>query len=57
MASVPLILDRIYKGIQEKVGESGKIGQALFKFFYDYKLKVCSFISSKNVKSLCTINI
>ncbi|OXA59054.1 long-chain-fatty-acid--CoA ligase 4 isoform X3 [Folsomia candida] len=39
MASVPLILDRIYKGIQEKVGESGKIGQALFKFFYDYKLK------------------
>ncbi|XP_021949615.1 long-chain-fatty-acid--CoA ligase 4 isoform X2 [Folsomia candida] len=39
MTMVPLIVDRIYKGIQEKVSESGEIGKAVFKFFYDYRLK------------------
>ncbi len=36
---VPLIVDRIYKGITEKVSESGAIGKAVFHFFYDYRLK------------------
>jgi long-chain acyl-CoA synthetase len=39
MAAVPLILDRIFKGIQEKVESGGKTNQKVFKFFYDYKLK------------------
>jgi long-chain acyl-CoA synthetase len=39
MVTVPLILERIYKGINEKVSESGSIGKAVFKFFYDYRLK------------------
>ena len=39
MACVPLILDRIYKGIQEKITEGGPVGRAVFNFFYAYKLK------------------
>ncbi|KAF5269140.1 hypothetical protein FQR65_LT02440 [Abscondita terminalis] len=38
MTSVPLILDRISKGIQEKVSKSGKLPKAIFKFAYDYKI-------------------
>ncbi|KAK5645740.1 hypothetical protein RI129_004204 [Pyrocoelia pectoralis] len=37
MTSVPLILDRISKGIQEKVSKGSSITKALFKFSYDYK--------------------
>jgi long-chain acyl-CoA synthetase len=39
MTCVPLILDRIYKGIQEKVKAGGPTAAAVFKFFYDYRLK------------------
>jgi long-chain acyl-CoA synthetase len=39
MACVPLILDRIYKGIQDKVQGGGKVSEAIFNFFYQYKLK------------------
>jgi long-chain acyl-CoA synthetase len=39
MTVVPLILDRIYKGVQQKVKEGGPTKSAVFKFFYDYKLK------------------
>ena len=39
MAAVPLILDRVFKGIQDQVNGGGKVAQAVFKFFYDYKLK------------------
>ncbi|XP_018324557.1 long-chain-fatty-acid--CoA ligase 4 isoform X2 [Agrilus planipennis] len=39
MTSVPLILDRISKGIQEKVSKSSPIAKAVFKFAYDYKLR------------------
>ncbi|XP_044752999.1 long-chain-fatty-acid--CoA ligase 4 isoform X3 [Coccinella septempunctata] len=37
MTSVPLILDRISKNIQEKVSKSGITKKVLFKFAYDYK--------------------
>ncbi|KAK9869381.1 hypothetical protein WA026_003137 [Henosepilachna vigintioctopunctata] len=37
MTSVPLILDRISKNIQEKVSKSSISKQVLFKFAYDYK--------------------
>ncbi|XP_031345978.1 long-chain-fatty-acid--CoA ligase 4 isoform X5 [Photinus pyralis] len=37
MTSVPLILDRISKGIQEKVSKGSNVAKALFKFSYDYK--------------------
>jgi long-chain acyl-CoA synthetase len=39
MTVVPLILDRIYKGVLEKVKAGGPTKSAVFKFFYDYKLK------------------
>lgn len=39
MASVPLVLDRIYKGIQEKMQSGGSAKKAIFNFFYNYKLK------------------
>jgi len=39
MATVPLILDRIFKGIQEKIEERGEFGKVVFKFFFDYKLR------------------
>ncbi|XP_034944202.1 long-chain-fatty-acid--CoA ligase 4 isoform X2 [Chelonus insularis] len=39
MTAVPLILDRISKGINEKVKKKGPLSQAIFKFAYDYKLK------------------
>ncbi|XP_017797375.1 PREDICTED: long-chain-fatty-acid--CoA ligase 4 isoform X1 [Habropoda laboriosa] len=39
LTAVPLILDRISKGINEKVKKSGSFGQAIFNFAYNYKLK------------------
>lgn len=39
MTSVPLILDRISKSIQEKVGKGSNIKKVLFKFAFDYKMK------------------
>ncbi|XP_076173422.1 acyl-CoA synthetase long-chain isoform X2 [Ptiloglossa arizonensis] len=39
LTAVPLILDRISKGINEKVKKSGAFRQAIFKFAYEYKLK------------------
>jgi long-chain acyl-CoA synthetase len=38
MTSVPLILDRISKSIQEKVSKGGTVKKILFKFAYDYKV-------------------
>ncbi|KAJ8674122.1 hypothetical protein QAD02_005384 [Eretmocerus hayati] len=39
LTAVPLILDRISKGINEKVKRSGPFRQAIFKFAYEYKSK------------------
>ncbi|OXU20883.1 hypothetical protein TSAR_015234 [Trichomalopsis sarcophagae] len=39
LTAVPLILDRISKGIAEKVKKSGPFRQAIFNFAYQYKLK------------------
>ncbi|XP_058792342.1 long-chain-fatty-acid--CoA ligase 4 isoform X1 [Phymastichus coffea] len=39
LTAVPLILDRISKGINEKVKRSGPFRQAIFNFAYQYKLK------------------
>ncbi|CAK9808994.1 Fatty acid CoA ligase Acsl3 [Anthophora quadrimaculata] len=39
LTAVPLILDRISKGINEKVKKSGTFGQAIFNFAYNYKFK------------------
>lgn len=32
-------MDRIFKGIQERVEGGSKVSQKVFKFFYDYKLR------------------
>lgn len=37
MTTVPLILDRISKGINDKVNSQAPIQKAVFKFAYDYK--------------------
>lgn len=39
MTSVPLILDRISKGINDKVNSETPFKKALFKFAYNYKTK------------------
>ncbi|KAH8399352.1 hypothetical protein KR215_008220 [Drosophila sulfurigaster] len=39
MTSVPLILDRISKGINDKVNSGSAFRKALFKFLYQYKVK------------------
>ncbi|BFZ06035.1 hypothetical protein BsWGS_09074 [Bradybaena similaris] len=39
VAAVPVILDRIYKNVWEKVNSSSLIKRTLFKFAYDYKYK------------------
>lgn len=39
LTAVPLILDRISKGINEKVKKSGPFRHAIFNFAYEYKLK------------------
>ncbi|XP_074027185.1 acyl-CoA synthetase long-chain isoform X3 [Leptinotarsa decemlineata] len=37
LTSVPLILDRISKSIQERVNKSSNVKKVIFKFAYDYK--------------------
>ncbi|CAG5114678.1 unnamed protein product [Candidula unifasciata] len=39
VAAVPVILDRIYKNVWEKVNSSSLVKRTLFKFAYDYKYK------------------
>ncbi|XP_050530639.1 fatty acid CoA ligase Acsl3 isoform X2 [Daktulosphaira vitifoliae] len=39
MTAVPLILDRVYKGINEKVSGGSTFQKTLFKFAFDYKKK------------------
>ncbi|ELT94240.1 hypothetical protein CAPTEDRAFT_212677 [Capitella teleta] len=39
MAAVPLIMDRLYKGVWEKVNRGTKLQQEVFKFAYEYKKK------------------
>ncbi|XP_070539166.1 long-chain-fatty-acid--CoA ligase 4-like [Ptychodera flava] len=39
MTTVPLILDRVYKGVMEKVNEGSTFQKALFHWAYNYKLK------------------
>ncbi|XP_060856885.1 fatty acid CoA ligase Acsl3 isoform X1 [Metopolophium dirhodum] len=39
MTAVPLILDRIYKGINEKVSSGTTLQKTLFKFAFEYKRK------------------
>ena len=38
MACVPLVLDRIYKGVHETVKKKGEFFENLFKFCVDYKI-------------------
>ncbi|XP_058060499.1 fatty acid CoA ligase Acsl3 isoform X1 [Anopheles bellator] len=42
MTSVPLILDRISKGINDKVNAEAPMKKAFFKFAYNYKSKWCA---------------
>lgn len=37
MAAVPVIMDRLYKGVWEKVNSGSPFSKALFQFAYDYK--------------------
>lgn len=37
MTTVPLILDRVSKGINDKVNGQAPLQKAIFKFAYDYK--------------------
>lgn len=39
IAAVPLILDRICKGVWDKMQEGSPLQYALFKYFYEYKKK------------------
>lgn len=39
MASVPQIMDRLYKGVWEKVTEDGEFSKALFQYACDYKTR------------------
>jgi long-chain acyl-CoA synthetase len=39
IAGVPLVIERIAKGIQTKVSESGRFAEILFNFFYNYKVR------------------
>ena len=39
MCAVPLVLDRIFKGIQENVGKKGAFFKALFDYCHKYKQK------------------
>ena len=39
MAAVPVIMDRLYKAVWEKVNEGGPLAKALFTMAYDYKRK------------------
>ncbi|XP_078312564.1 long-chain-fatty-acid--CoA ligase 4-like [Crassostrea virginica] len=37
MAAVPMIMDRLYKGVWEKVNMGGSFSKALFEWAYEYK--------------------
>lgn len=37
MAAVPLIMDRLYKSVWDKINSQGKMTRALFEFAYKYK--------------------
>lgn len=37
MTAVPIIMDRLYKAVYEKVSEGGKFQRALFNYAYEYK--------------------
>ena len=61
MVAVPLVLDRIFKGIQEKVNKKGDFFKALFKFSHKYKhswmrrgynTPILDFLVFRNVQSL-----
>jgi long-chain acyl-CoA synthetase len=39
MTIVPLVLDRIVKGLNDKVKEGGKVRETIFNFSYNYKRK------------------
>ncbi|KAK7456556.1 hypothetical protein BaRGS_00039334 [Batillaria attramentaria] len=40
VAAVPVIMDRFYKNVWEKVNSGGAVNQALFRFAYDYKMRM-----------------
>ena len=42
MCTVPLVLDRIYKGVNAKISGKGAFFQNLFNMFYRYKLEALS---------------
>ena len=42
MCTVPLVLDRIYKGVNAKISAKGKLFKNLFNMFYRYKLEALS---------------
>ena len=61
MCAVPLVLDRIFKGIQEKVNKRGDFFKALFDFSHKYKQSwvrrgyktpILDFLVFRNVQSL-----
>ncbi|XP_059174995.1 long-chain-fatty-acid--CoA ligase 4-like [Physella acuta] len=61
VAAVPVIMDRIYKNVWEKVNSSSLMKRVLFKFAYDYKHKhilqgfdtpLCNKVVFKGVKDL-----
>ncbi|XP_070213308.1 fatty acid CoA ligase Acsl3-like isoform X2 [Littorina saxatilis] len=39
LAAVPVIMDRLYKGVWDKVNSGGVVGKAVFQFSYNYKLR------------------
>ena len=38
LASVPLVLDRIYKGIQDKLAKGSSTSKGIFDFALEYKI-------------------
>jgi len=61
MCAVPLVLDRIFKGIQEKVNKKGDFFKALFDFSHKYKKSwvrrgfntpILDFLVFRNVQNL-----
>ncbi|XP_018021963.1 long-chain-fatty-acid--CoA ligase 4 isoform X2 [Hyalella azteca] len=61
MPAVPLILDRIYKGILEKVAAQGKFIEALFQYGLEYKNKwyrrgwgtpICNWFVFRKIRAL-----
>lgn len=61
MCAVPLVLDRIFKGIQEKVNKKGAFFKALFEFSHSYKKRwaargyntpILDFLVFKSVRDL-----